>query len=131
MQFKAVKNPNRPGRPPGGSEWVKDADNNIITNDKGEFAFQPASATPKKKQGKRAGKKKTAAKGTGRKVAAELPENLKSTLLLKKTYKDFSSEELAKIRDIAAGLIDKAKQAEAAKLQKQIESLQGKLKKLK
>lgn len=131
MQFKAVKNPNRPGRPPAGSEWVKDANNNIVTNDKGEFAYQPASAASPKKKAKKSAKKKSGAKKSGRKVAAELPENLKPALLLKKTYKDFTSDELAKIRDIAAGLIDKAKQAEATKLQKQIETLQGKLKKLK
>ena len=145
MEFKTVKNPARPGRAPGGHEWVRDENNNIITNEKGEYAYQPASGSktkavaPAKKKaakGKRAAKKKAAAKKkpaakkAGRKAAPDLTGELKSAMLLKKTYKDLTSEELVKIRDITSGLIEKAKEAEVAVIEKQIAKLQGKLDKL-
>lgn len=151
MEFKTVKNPARPGRAPGGHEWVRDENNNIITNDKGEYAYQPATGAKKKAKtpaktkaakGKRAAKKtatakkktaakkKPAAKKAGRKAAPDMTGEMKSALLLKKTYKDLTSEELVKIRDITSGLIDKAKEAEVSVIEKQIAKLQGKLNKL-
>jgi len=128
MLFKKVKNPNRPGRAPGGYEWVRDANNVILTNDKGEFAYQEAGTAPAAKKavkGKR-GKKKSAAKKAGRK-AVEVTDDLRSALVLKKTYAGLSSATLEKIRDIADSLIDKAKESEKSALEKQILKLQNKL----
>lgn len=132
MQYKKVKNVNRPGRPPAGQEWVRDESGAMLTNDKGEFAYQPAtgkSASKKKASKKTAGKKKTGAKKAGRK-AVEVTDELQSALLVKKTYAGLSSDALIKIRDIADSLIEKAKETEKNALEKAIQKLQNKLEKL-
>ncbi|MCH8512072.1 MAG: hypothetical protein LAT83_10530 [Kiritimatiellae bacterium] len=135
MEFKKVKNPKRPGRAPANCDWVRDAEGNIQTNDKGEFAFRKLTAAEiaakaKKPKAKKTAKK-TAAKKTGRKAAPELGESQKAALLLKKTYRDLTSDELTKIKNIAEDLIGKAKETEIAKLEKEIEAKQAKLAKLK
>ncbi len=135
MEFKQVKNPKRPGRAPAKCDWVRDADGNIQTNDKGEFAYRPLTdaelaAKDKKPKAKKAAKK-SAAKKTGRKAAPELGEEQKAALLLKKTYRDLSSDELTKIKTIVGDLIDKAKDNEIAQLEKEIEAKKAKLAKLK
>jgi len=128
MEYKAVKNPNRPGRPPSGCVWAKDDAGNPVTNKKGEFGYRPATAEELKKKSGGAKKKRGPKKGAGRKAAPELTEDLKPALLLKKTYKSLSSAELEKIKGIVGGLIDSAKEAEKATIQKKIEKLQGQLK---
>ena len=139
MEYKTVTNPDRPGRPPANSAWVRDDDNNILRNDKGEFAFRPLTAAEiaekaagKKKSGgkKSAAKKASAKKGSGRKATPELAPEMKSALLLKKTYKDFSTEDLIKIRENLEDLISKAKDAEIQRIKKEIESRQSLLEQL-
>lgn len=133
MLYKKVKNPNRPGRAPSGYEWVRDESGSILTNDKGEYAYQEAGTAPAAKKtvkGKRGPKKKTALKKAGRKAGrkvVELTEDMKSALVLKKTYAGLSSATLEKIRDIADSMIEKAKDAEKVALEKQIQKLQSKL----
>ncbi len=128
MFFKKVKNPNRPGRAPGGFEWVRDESGVIITNDKGEYAYQEAGTAPaaKKTVKTKRAKKKTTAKKAGRK-AIVVTDELQSALLLKKTYAGLSSASLEKIRDMADSLIEKAKISEKTSLEKQIAKLQNKL----
>ena len=128
MEYKAVKNPNRPGRPPSGCVWVKDAEGNPVTNKKGEFGYRPATADDLKKKTAGAKKKRGPKKGAGRKAAPELGEELKPALLLKKTYKSLSSAELEKIQGIVTGLIEAAKEAEKSAIEKEIAKLQGQLK---
>ena len=132
MDYKSVKNPSKPGRPPSGCVWVKDEAGNLVTNDKGEVAYRKATAADKakKKPAKKArGRKKTAARGRGRK-AVSLGDDQKAAQLLKKTYKDLAADELAKIRGICDSLIESAKESERKQLEKQIGKLQNKLEKL-
>lgn len=134
MEYKAVKNSSKPGRPPSGCVWIKDEQGNLKTNEKGEVAFRKATAEDIKKKAKPA-RKKTASKkggrGRGRKAAPEITDALKPALLLKKTYKDLSSDELEKIKSMVGSLIDDVKKAESEKLEKQIQKLQTKLTDLK
>jgi hypothetical protein len=125
MEYKAVKNPGKPGRPPSGCVWVKDDEGNLQTNAKGEVAFRKATAADLKKK-KKSAKKKTSAK-RGRKAAPAIGEDLKPALLLKKTYKDLSSDELEKVKTIVGSMIDSAKKAEREKIEKQIDKLKSKL----
>lgn len=136
MEYKAVKNSSKPGRPPSGCVWVKDEKGNLTTNAKGEVAYRPATAEDIKQKAakkKPARKKSTAKKtrGRGRKAAPEITEDMKPALLLKKTYKDLSSEELEKIQGIVGSMIDNAKQAERDQIEKQIDKLKTKLTDLK
>ncbi len=128
MEYKAVKNPNRPGRPPSGCVWAKDEAGNPITNKKGEFGYRPATPEDLKKKSTGPKKKRGPKKGAGRKAAPELGEELKPALLLKKTYKSLSSSELEKIQGIVTGLIDSAKETEKVAIEKEIAKLQGQLK---
>jgi|GEM_PF-1079149 len=133
MEYKAVKNSNKPGRPPSGCVWVKDDEGNLKVNDKGEVAFRPATPADLKKKAakkKTRGRKKTAGRGRGRKAAAELSDDQKSALTLKKTYKDLSANELQKVKTIVESLMESAKENERKQLEKQIDKLQNKLQKL-
>jgi hypothetical protein len=126
MEYKKVKNSQKPGRPPSGYAWVKDENGKLVTNGKGEVAIREATAADKKKK-----KTTTKKKGTrGRKAAPELSASQKQALLLKKTYKDLSSKELEKVHEIVASLKGAAKDAEKRALEKAISKLQGKLEKL-
>lgn len=128
MEYKAVKNSSKPGRPPSGCVWVKDEQGNLKTNTKGEVAYRKATAEDLKKKKKPA--KKTRAKKSGkrgRKAAPTISDDQKSALLLKKTYKDLSSDELEKIKGIVDSMIDSAKKEERSKIEKQIDKLKSKL----
>ncbi|MCC5844724.1 MAG: hypothetical protein JJU05_10775 [Verrucomicrobia bacterium] len=127
-QYKAVKNVQRPGRPPSGFEWVKE--NGVaVTNDKGELAYQPKSETaPKKASKKTAGRKKSAAKG---KKAVEVPESSLAALTLKKTYAALPYESIVKINKITESLLEKAKEARKAELEKIIDKTKKELAELK
>lgn len=133
MEYKAVKNPNKPGRPPSGCVWVKDKQGNLVANDKGELAFRKKTAAEmkakpaKKKTRGRPAAKKT--RGRGRK-AVTLASDPNAALTLKKTYKDLSVEDLGKIRGIVDSLMTSAKENERKQLEKQIDKLQGKLENL-
>jgi hypothetical protein len=129
MEYKKVKNTQKPGRPPSGCVWVKDDDGNLMTNDKGEVAFRKATAADLKKK-KPAGKKRGPKAKRGRKAAPTLDEAQKQALLLKKTYKDLSSKELEKVKSIVESLVDSAKEAEKKSLEKAISKLQNKLENL-
>jgi len=122
IQYKAVKNPKFPGRPPSGCVWVKDGDA-IKTNAKGEVAYRKAK--PGELKAKK-GKKKT----TRKKRVAKEPEvsDVRAVLLSKRAYNELTAGELEKVVAIASSKIEAAKSAEKAKLEKEIEKLQGKLK---
>ncbi len=129
MEYKKVKNSKKPGRPPSGCVWVKDAEGNLTTNANGEVAYRPATAEDLKNKKKPAGKKR------GRKAGSSKKEQLKSqvessTLLLKKTYKELSAKELEKVKDIVSSMVASAKEQEKKALQISIEKLQNKLNKL-
>jgi hypothetical protein len=129
MEYKTVKNSNKPGRPPSNCVWIKDDEGKLKTNAKGQIAFRPK--TEEELNAKKTVKKYKPKKGTrGRKAAPALSDDQKSALLLKKTYKDLTAAELEKIKTIVEGLVDGAKEAERVKLEKQINKLQGKLSKL-
>ena len=129
MEYKKVKNAKKPGRPPSGCVWVKDAEGNLATNSNGEVAYRPATAEDLKNKKKPAGKKR------GRKPGASKKEQLKSqvensALLLKKTYKELSAKELEKVKEIVSSMVSSAKEQEKKALQISIEKLQNKLNKL-
>jgi hypothetical protein len=127
-EYKAVKNPQRPGRPPSGCEWVKE--NGVaVTNDKGEMAYQPKSKSSAKKASKKTvSRKKTA--GRGRK-AAEISEDSLAALTLKKTYAALPYESIVKINKITESLMEKAKEARKAELEKIIDKTKKELAELK
>lgn len=129
MEYKQVKNSKKPGRPPSGCVWEKDAEGNLTTNAKGEVAYRPATAADVKAKKKPAGKKR------GRKPVSVKKAQLNSplsnpSLLLKKTYKELSSKELERVKEIVASMVDSAKEQEKKALQTSIDKLQSKLKKL-
>lgn len=127
-QYKAVKNVQRPGRPPGGCEWVK-KDGVAVTNDKGELAYQPKSAQSAKPAAKKRGaKKKTAGKKSRSSVGTE--DSL-AALTLKKTYASLPYESIVKINKITESLLDKAKEARKAELEKIIDRTKKELAELK
>lgn len=129
MDYKQVKNSKKPGRPPSGCVWVKDEKGNLTTNSKGEVAYRPATAADLKPKKKAAGKKRGRKPGSTKKTESKEHFHM-SSLLLKKTYKDLSSKELEKIKEIVASMVDAAKEQEKKALQSTIEKLQTKLKKL-
>jgi hypothetical protein len=130
MEYKKVKNSNKPGRPPSGCVWVKNEEGNLVTNSKGEVAYRPATAADQKKKKAVIGKKRGPKGKRGRKAAPVLDEEQKQALLLKKTYKDLSSKELEKVQGIVESLVDAAKDAEKRALENAINKLQTKLEKL-
>jgi hypothetical protein len=129
MEFKSVKNVNRPGRPPSKSVWAKDADGNFIRNEAGQFGYRPATAedlaNKKNRVSKKAGKKKGAPRAP--KADVILDKGLKKLLLSKKTYKILSATELLKIKDIVGGMVDSAKESEKSALARQVAKLQAQL----
>ncbi len=129
MEFKKVKNPNKPGRPPSKCVWVKDEEGNIVTNPKGELAFRPATAADLKAKAKKKAAKAAPAKKRGRKPAVAVVEEVVAdkSLLLKRTYKDLPVSDLLKIRDIVESLVEGAKQKELDRLQKEKEAIEKKL----
>ena len=130
MEYKKVKNSQKPGRPPSGTVWVKDENGNLTTNSKGEVAFRKATAADLEKKKAAAEKRRRPNRKRGRKAAPELNESQKQALLLKKTYKDLSSKELEKVKSIVTSLVDSAKENEKRVLEKAINKLQTKLEKL-
>lgn len=127
-QYKAVKNVQRPGRPPSGFEWVKE--NGVsVTNDKGELAYQPVSKASAKKAPKKTAARK---KAPGKKVkAVKESEPSFAELTLKKTYAALPYESIVKINQITASLMDKAKEARKAELEKLIDKTKKELAELK
>lgn len=125
MEYKKVKNKQKPGRPPSGCVWVKDDDGNLVTKGRDEVAYRKATAADVKK--KTAAKKKSA---RGRKAAPVISASQKQALLLKKTYKELSSKELEKVHEIVVSLKDAAKDAEKRALESAISKLQTKLDKM-
>jgi hypothetical protein len=124
IQYKAVKNSKYPGRPPSGCVWVKDGDA-IKINSKGEVAYRKAKPSELKA-------KKSKARTPRNKRAAKKTEtsDVRSVFLSKRAYNELTYEELEKVVAIASSKIEASKAAEKAKLEKQIEKLQGKLKDL-
>jgi len=129
MDYKKVKNKQKPGRPPSGCVWVKDESGSLVTNPKGEVAYREATAEDMKK--KKAPAKKRGPKGKrGRKAVPELNESQKKALLLKKTYKDLSVQELEKVKEIVDSLTESAKENEKRSLESAISKLKSKLENL-
>jgi hypothetical protein len=130
MEYKKVKNPTKPGRPPKGCAWVKDDDGKLIVSPKGELAFRPETAADRKereaKKAKRPAKKRRRKNSTATAAKSE-----SSALLLKKTYKELKSIELERVRDIVDSMVDKAKENEKKAIERSIDKLQGRLKKMK
>lgn len=123
-QYKAVKNPQRPGRPPKGTEWVKE-NGEAVTNDKGEMAYQPKSEAPAKPAPKKTrGKKKTAGKKQKDPV---ISDSLIPALSVKKTYTALPYDVIVKINKFTGDLMDKAKEARKAELAKIIDKTQKEL----
>ena len=122
IQYKAVKNSKYPGRPPSGCVWVKDGDA-IKTNAKGEVAYRKAKPDELKA-------KKTKKKTTRKKQVVKEPtfNDVRAVFLSKRAYNELTYEDLEKVVAIASSKIAAAKAAEKAKIEKQIEKLQGKLK---
>ena len=129
MEYKKVKNKQKPGRPPSGCVWVKDEAGTLVTNAKGEVAFRKATAADLQKKAA-PGKKRGRKSGRGRKATPILNEAQKQALLLKKTYKDLSASELEKVQGIVESLVDAARDAEKRALESAINKLQTKLEKL-
>lgn len=131
MEYKKIKNPIKPGRPPRGCVWVKDKEGKLIVSPKGELAYRPETAADRtERETKKASKprKKRARKKT---TATATAATDKSSLLLKKTYKELSSKELEKVKEIVGSMVDKAKESEKDAIKKTIDKLQGRLKDLK
>lgn len=130
MEYKAVKNSKKPGRPPSGCVWVKDEEGNLKTNTKGEVAYRPATADDLKKKKKTSGKKRGRPSGS-KKKGKSIGEYKVSDLFLKKTYKELSSKELERVKETVASMVESAKEQEKKALESSIERLQKKLKNLK
>jgi hypothetical protein len=132
LNYKPVKNRDKPGRPPSGCIWAKDEEGKKIFNEQGELAYR--EATPEEIAAKAAEKaakaikkdKKTAAK-RGRKPAPQLPEDAQAALTLKRTYTVLSYVELEKVGSIVSGLMAKRKELERARLEKELSDIQAKL----
>ncbi|MDF3127918.1 hypothetical protein P0Y35_01785 [Kiritimatiellaeota bacterium B1221] len=129
MEYKKVKNSKKPGRPPSGCVWVKDAEGNLTTNEAGEVAYRPATAEDLKNKKKPAGKKRGRKPGSKKETAIKSQVDT-SALLLKKTYKELSAKELEKVKEIVSSMVSAAKEQEKKALQISIEKLQDKLSKL-
>ena len=129
MEYKKIKNPKRPGRPPSECVWVKDAEGNLNFNENGEAAYRPATEEDLKNKKKPAGKKSARKPGRPRKATAA-PQAEKPALLLKKTYRDLSANELERVVEIVSSMVDNAKEQEKKGLKASIEKLQNKLKNL-
>lgn len=130
MEYKEVKNTQKPGRPPSGCVWVKDENGNLKTNAKGEVAYRKATAADLKKKKTSTKKKRGPKAKRGRKAAPTLDDAQKQALLLKKTYKDLSAKELEKVKGIVESMVEAAKDAEKRALEQAINKLQTKLEKL-
>lgn len=131
METKKVKNPIKPGRPPRGCVWVKDKEGKLIVSPKGELAYRPETAADiKEREAKKTAKPR---KKRGRKKAAATTATGTDTssLLLKKTYKELSSKELERVKEIVESMVDKARENEKKAIEKTIDKLQGRLKNLK
>lgn len=131
METKKVKNPIKPGRPPRGCVWIKDKEGKLIVSPKGELAYRPETAADRaEREAKRASKPR---KKRGRKkaTATAAVRSDTSSLLLKKTYKELSSKELERVKEIVESMVDKAKESEKNAIKKTIDKLQGRLKDLK
>jgi hypothetical protein len=121
IQYKPVKNPKNPGRPPSGCVWIKEGDT-LKTNTKGEIAFRKAKPGELKAKKYKATKKRP---GRRKATAKTDASDVRSVFLGKRAYNELSADELEKVVAIASFKIDAAKAAEKAKLQKQIEKLKG------
>ena len=132
LNYKPVKNRNKPGRPPSGCIWAKDEEGQKIFNEQGELAYREATpeeiaakaaekvAKANKKSKKQVGKR-------GRKAAPQLSEDALAALTLKRTYSALSYVELEKVASIASGLMAKRKDLERARLEKELSDIQTKL----
>jgi len=132
LNFKPVKNQDKPGRPPSGCVWAKDDEGKKILNEQGELAYR--EATPEDVAAKAAGKaekatkkgKKSGAK-RGRKAAPQLSEDAQSALTLKRTYSNLSYADLEKVASIVSELMTKRKDMERVRLEKELSDIQAKL----
>ena len=131
LNYKPVKNQDKPGRPPSGCVWAKDEQGQKIFNEQGELAYR--ELTPEEVEAKAAEKAAKAAKKRkkqekrARKAAPKLPEDSQAALTRKRTYSVLSYDELEKVASIVSELISKRKDMERVRLEKELSDIQAKL----
>ncbi len=135
LTYKSVKNVQKPGRPPKGYTWEKDAEGNIVQNENGELGYREATdaevaakaaAKAAKAAKKKMPRKKKGAK-RGRKAVPGIPAAAQTSLTLKSTYASLSYAELDNVHGIIGGLMAKRKDVERKRLEKKISEIQAKL----
>jgi len=131
LNYKPVKNQDKPGRPPRGCVWAKNEEGKKIFNEQGELAYREATseeiAAKAAKKAAKATKKVKKQGKRGRKAAPQLPEDALAALTLKRTYSALSYIELEKVASIISGLMTKRKELERARLEKELSDIQTKL----
>jgi len=131
MLYKPVKNRDKPGRPPSGCIWAKDEEGKKIFNEQGELAYR--EETPEEKAAKAAEKARMAEKRAKRnkkresKVESNRLDVAPASLTLKRTYSSLSYTELEKAGSIISGLLQKRKDQERVRLEKELADIQAKL----
>lgn len=126
IKYKAVKNADKPGRPPAGSAWVKTANGRVRTNSKGELGYRALSSA-ELKAAKARQKKRRARKGgpgPGRPSTSAIDP---AALLRKSTYTGLTYDELGAAVEIIEGLRTERRKTEKHRLQKEISALRKKL----
>ena len=127
IQYKTPKNPDRPGRPPAGCKWVRDAKGDIAKNSKGQLGYQKLTASELAAAGKKKKKRKT--RGS-KKAAAPAAVDTRSIMIRKGSYGNLSFDDLIKIQGWVTAAIDRRKAAEKSSVASQIKELEAKLKSL-
>ncbi len=117
LNYKSIKNQDKPGRPPRGCIWAKDEEGQRIFNDQGEIAYR--EATQEEMEAKTAEKEA--------KVAKKQSKGAESTLTLKGTYSTLSYTALEKVISIATDLMADRKNQERSRLEQELSDIQSKL----
>lgn len=124
IQYKDVKNPNKPGRAPAGCVWVKE-DGQLLRNEQGQVAYRPMTATDKRRRG---GKK--SAKRPAKAAMPSEPELAPGQLLKKRTYQGLSFQQLEEVSGLVADLIERRRAAERERLEAELAAVKDKLKRI-
>lgn len=124
IQFKEVKNPNKPGRAPTGCVWVKE-DGELLRNAEGHVAYRPLTEAEQ-----RTGRSKMTV-GRRKRVPGGMDTQIAPGVLLKKgTYKPLSFEQLEQVLDLLNELLDKQRAAERQRLEEELAAVQERLNEL-
>lgn len=124
IQFKPVKNPNKPGRAPKGCVWVKE-NGQLVRNDEGYIAFREMTAADRRKAspGRKRGRPKA-------ETPLPQPEAAPAVLLKKRTYKELSYQQLEQVAVLLNELMEKQRESERRRLESELEEVQEKLRRL-